>query len=94
MARVVWAESAINDLAEIGEFIAQDSPIFAEILTLAILEAGESLGASPHRGRVIPEINEPSSREIFYKSYRIMYDVVGDVVEITAIIHGARDFKP
>jgi toxin ParE1/3/4 len=62
--------------------------------TLAVLDAGESLRHSPLRGRIIPEINQPSSREILYKSYRIMYDVVGEVVEITAIIHGARDFKP
>lgn len=94
MASVKWAESAIADLAEIGDFIAQTSPIMAETVTLAILDAGHSLHESPLRGRIIPEINEAKSREIFYKSYRIMYYIDDAAIEITGIIHGARDFKP
>lgn len=93
MARVRWSDTALADVFAIGEYIAQNSPMMAEHVTLAILTAGDELQHFPKRGRVIPEINKESAREIFYKSYRIMYDISGDDIEITGVIHGARDFK-
>lgn len=67
--------------------------MMAEFVTLAILTAGDELQYFPKRGRVIPEINKESAREIFYNSYRIVYDIVGHDIAITGVIHGACDLE-
>ncbi len=41
-----------------------------------------------------PEINDPEIREILFGSYRIVYRVKGELVEILTIYHGARLLDP
>ncbi|HZS38334.1 MAG TPA: type II toxin-antitoxin system RelE/ParE family toxin [Polyangia bacterium] len=41
-------------------------------------------------GRVVPEINQEHIREVFVHSYRIIYRVMNDAVEILTVHHGAR----
>ena len=94
MAEVKWSDAAILDVFEIGEFISQGSPIMAGVFTNGILDAGDSLKNNPKRGRIIPEIGDEAAREIFYGSYRIMYNIADKGIEIVAVIHGARDFNP
>jgi plasmid stabilization system protein ParE len=45
------------------------------------------------RGRVVPELSQPDTREIFVFRYRLLYDVEPEVVRIVAFLHGARDFE-
>jgi len=47
----------------------------------------------PQIGRAVPEFDDPTRREILKFPYRIMYELVDGNVHITAVIHGARDFK-
>jgi len=44
------------------------------------------------RGRVVPEVEEDSVREIFLYSYRMIYEIVNSDVYILAIIHDAEIF--
>ena len=57
------------------------------------LAAGESLATLSERGRVVPELSQPDTREIFVFRYRLLYDVEPEVVRIVAFLHGARDFE-
>ena len=41
---------------------------------------------------MVPELDDPSVREVFVYSYRILYKVLEAEVEILAFLHGARDF--
>ena len=43
-------------------------------------------------GRIIPEIGNENTREIVYGSYRIMYEIRGEIVYITQIFHSSMDF--
>jgi hypothetical protein len=43
------------------------------------------------RGRVVPEFDDPNVRELFIKSYRMLYNTTKDRVYILGFIHGARD---
>jgi toxin ParE1/3/4 len=56
------------------------------------LEAADSLTTLSERGRVVPEIQDPTIRETFVDSYRLMYQVSETRITIVAFIHGARDF--
>jgi len=93
MAQVIWAPSALDDIATIAEYIARDSPEVASLFIRRLIEATDRLQEFPLSGRVIPEISEPDAREVIYGAYRIMYRVEGEEVWITGVVHGARDWR-
>jgi len=78
-------------LDDAAEYLAQDSRSAAEHLLLDALEAAASLDAFSERGRVVPELNQASVRELFVQRYRLLYEVMPDEVQILAFLHGARD---
>ncbi len=91
--RVDWTREAQRNLAEVLEFIAQDSHDGARQVLEQAVAAAKSLSTLSHRGRVVPEVNDRRIREIFVHRYRLIYRVESDVVSILAIIYGARDFE-
>ncbi len=93
MAKVIWAPSALADIAAIAGYIAEDSPETASLFVHRLVEATDRLEQFPLSGRVIPEINSPECREVIYGAYRIMYRVEGEEVWITGVVHGARDWR-
>lgn len=89
--RVVWSEPAWQDLEQIVEYIAEDSPEAAVRFLGRAREASRSLATLALRGRVVPELGEPDLREILLDRYRLLYEIHDEVVEVHAVIHGARD---
>lgn len=57
------------------------------------LAAAESLATLSERGRVVPELSQPDTREIFVFRYRLLYDIQPEIVRVVAFLHGARDFE-
>jgi toxin ParE1/3/4 len=86
-----WTESAVEDLNEVAKFIARDSPYYAASFVRDVRESAHSLNVFPERGRIVPEIDTSDIREIFIKSYRLIYKVTTLDVFILAFIHAARD---
>lgn len=94
MARQIkWTESAWTDLEEIAEYISRDSDYYAKAFIREIYEAAMSLSHMSERGRVVPEFNDTSIRELFVRNYRLIYKITNDVVFIVGFIHGARDLQ-
>ena len=89
---VDWAFSAQAALDEVITYISRDSPEAAARVLEQALETGASLATFAERGRIVPESNEPTIREVFVFRYRLMYEVRDDRVIIVAFLHGARDF--
>ena len=73
MAQVIWSPQALAELEAIGDFIAQGSPEYAQMLVDAAFEAVLRLERFPRSGRMVPEIGNPDIREILYRGYRVMY---------------------
>ena len=48
---VVWTESALEDLTEIGNIIARDSEVYADAFVNQVFDKGESLETHSERGR-------------------------------------------
>ncbi|MCG3180855.1 MAG: Toxin RelE4 [Phycisphaerae bacterium] len=92
MAEVIWSPAALEDVQAIADYISRDSPHHAALFVTRLVEAAEELADFPQVGRVIPEIGEPTAREIILRPYRIMYRIEGEKVLLTGIIHGARDW--
>jgi len=59
-----------------------------------VLAAVERLADFPNSGRLVPELKDPVIREILFGSYRIVYRVKGDLVELLTVYHGARLLDP
>jgi len=90
--QVIWAESARDALDEVIAYISQDSRQAAVRVLETALEAAARLATFPERGRVVPEMNDPTIREVFVHRYRLLYRVDDERVVIVAFLHGARDF--
>jgi toxin ParE1/3/4 len=90
---VIWSIPARNDLKQIYDYIAKDSKYYATNVAQQIISKAENLNKFPEIGRVVPEIGDENVRELIIYSYRIIYEVVPNDVQILAIIHGKRDFS-
>ena len=90
MAAVRWTQRARDDLRDIHDFIARDSPYAAEALVERLLTVTERLAAFPESGRVVPEFPALGYREIIVSSYRVLYRLADNTVWITAVVHGRR----
>jgi len=91
--RVIWTETAWGDLEQVVTHIARDSWHYAAAFAREARDASRSLSQFPNRGRAVPEFNDPAVREIFVRSYRLLYTVGKDAVYILGFIHGARDLR-
>lgn len=93
MRAVLWTGRARADLAGIRDFIAQDSPHYADVVVGRLLHAAERLAWFPESGREVPEFPASGTREIIHGSYRIVYRLVGaGEVHVLTVHHSARLF--
>lgn len=90
MARLIWAEEAVQSVESIAEFISLDSPTYAKRFVESILETVESLAEFPEMGRVVPEYAADFIREIIKGNDRIIYSFTNDEVRILTVYHSAR----
>ena len=93
MEKITWSEIALKDLANIHDFIARDSRSYAQKFVEKIFSEVSSLNKFPLSGRIVPEFNDISIREIIVGNYRIVYLVMGGVVTVIRINHSARLLK-
>jgi plasmid stabilization system protein ParE len=86
--RVVWADSALDDLDSIKAYIGQFNPIAAQRMAQGILTATENvIGLFPEAGRSIG--NGCYEFPIVWP-YALRYRIRGDDVIILRVRHGAR----
>jgi plasmid stabilization system protein ParE len=91
MAKVIWSQRSLDDINEVAEFIAKDSFQYASEQTSTFFEKASQLESYPYMGRVVPELNTSSIRQILCGSYRLIYEVVNEEeVYILTIHHQAR----
>lgn len=79
-------------LDEAVGYIAEDSVNAALRLLAEALATAGSLATLSERGRRVPEVDNPDTREVFVQRYRLIYEVQQTEVHILAFLHGARDF--
>ena len=72
---IAWAESALSDLEQIVRYIAADNPDVARQFGLTLVSRVEEIATFPRRGRVVPEKNEETLREIILTPYRVVYEL-------------------
>jgi toxin ParE1/3/4 len=90
--KVLWTEQAQVDLVNIRDYIARDSSGYAEVVVDRIFEGVDRLAEFPLSGRLVPEVQDERMREVILGSYRIVYRVRADVVEVLTVFHSSRPF--
>lgn len=88
---VHWTETAEAQLDAIYAYIVQDSKTFALRTVDQITRKSEQISQFPMSGRRVPEFDLDQIREIFYGSYRIIYHINPNQIDILAVIHGAMN---
>ncbi|MCE9555071.1 MAG: type II toxin-antitoxin system RelE/ParE family toxin [Planctomycetes bacterium] len=91
---IVWTSQAENDLRAVRAYIAADSPERAVVFVRRLKTAVEPLRKFPELGQVVPELEDPTIREIRVGYYRIIYRVRTSRVDVLTVHHGARLFPP
>jgi plasmid stabilization system protein ParE len=90
---VIWSIPAKEALKQIHDFIGKDSEFYSQKVVDDIILSTEQIEHFPKSGRIVPEILEENTREIFIYSYRIIYEINEANITILNIVHGSRDFK-
>lgn len=92
--KVIWSQESLKQLSEIELFIAKDSPDRAAKFINKLINRAEKIKDYPYKGRVVPEFSVVEMREVFEKSYRIVYKISKDQIEILTVYEGHQMLKP
>lgn len=90
MSRLRWSERASRDLEAIGDFIAADNPAAARAWVERLRERALAASKVPLGGRTVPEFGRDDIREVFLRTYRILYRVLRGEVLVLTILEGHR----
>jgi len=92
--RVLWTDAALDQLEAIRDYLSQTSPEYARRVVERLVNRSAQIAAFPRSGRVVPEYEIDEVRQVIERSYRLIYLVKEEQVEILAIIHTARKGLP
>jgi addiction module RelE/StbE family toxin len=92
--RVLWTDAALNQLEAIRDYLAQTSPDYARRVIERLVNRCEQIAAFPHSGRMVPEYEIDEVRQVIESSYRLIYLIKEEQVEILAVIHTSRKGLP
>lgn len=91
---VRWSERAINDLKDIGDYIALREPGAAADFITELMSKIEIATEQYGLGRIVPELGKENIREIIYANYRIVYRVLENEIHVLTVFEGHKLFKP
>ena len=87
--KIIWSPLAVERMEEISDYIAYDKPLAANKWINNIFNKVELLKNNPKMGRIVPELNIDTIRELIFGNYRLVYRF--DMKSI--IILTVRNFK-
>ena len=93
---IVWSDVAENDLRNIVEYIAEDSPHNASKLFNRIKQKASSLYTFPERGRIVPELRDQGIlqyRELVVSPWRILYRISEKRVLVLSVLDSRQNIE-
>jgi toxin ParE1/3/4 len=91
--RLRWTDRARRDLLSIGRYIAQNNPSAARQWVERLRQRARQAAARPLAGRVVPELQQHDVREVFLRTYRIVYRVRRGAVDVLTVFEGHHHFE-
>jgi toxin ParE1/3/4 len=93
MVKIEWTEFALEDLKEIHDYISLDSKIYADRYVDKLISRVDQLLTHSKSGRIVPEYNVETIRELIEGNYRIVYKNNLETISILRVHHSARLLK-
>ena len=89
MRKLVWLESAVDDLARLRKFIAKENPSAAKRAAQAIKESSKNMIEHPEIGKPVDDL--PLYRDFVIRfgtgGYILRYRIVSDDIYVVHIRH-------
>ncbi len=85
-----WTRRARQDLIDIARYIERDKPEAARRWVARLRQHARGAADLPQSGRRVPEIARNDVREVFVRSYRIVYLIEAETVWILTVFEGHR----
>jgi toxin ParE1/3/4 len=92
MPTVVVRPRALDDLAEIWAYIAENSPDRADAFVDLVNSKFQALSRRPGLGRRRPEL-APNIRSLTVGRYVMFYQLLFRGIEVVRVLHGSRDIE-
>ncbi len=89
---VRWSPVAKADLKEVYTYINRDSKYYAKKVASEIVTRSEALETYPRMGRMVEEFNNPNLRELIIYSYRLIYRISNNNIEVVALVHCRNNY--
>ena len=89
--KVHWTDTAQGHPEAIYAYIAQDSSEYAKGIVDRLTRRSQQIAQFPFSGRRVPEYDADPIREVIEGSFRIIYYIKSDQIDVLAVIHGAMD---
>jgi len=91
--KVIWSKESLRQLIEIENHISKDSPERAVKFINKSIERAEKAKDYPYKGRIVPEFLMNEIREVFEKTYRIIYRISEKQIEVLTVFEGLQLLK-
>jgi len=94
--KVLWSQSAKEDLKNIIAFIKKDNSFLAQDIYNQIKAECQNLYFMPERKRVVLELQNlgvVNYRELIYKKWRVIFKISGNNVNVVMVLDARRDIE-
>ncbi|WP_217596468.1 type II toxin-antitoxin system RelE/ParE family toxin [Cohnella sp. GbtcB17] len=90
MAELIWSPRSLKDLELIHEYLKEESIELAREFVNRLIQEAVKITEFPYAGRGVPELQTEAVRERIYSSYRIIYRIKGEQIELITFLHQSR----
>jgi addiction module RelE/StbE family toxin len=91
MVKVIWTEQAIDDLTNIAQYSSGYSSTYASAIVSKLFNKTTILKTMPRIGRMVPERNSETIRELIEGNYRIIYEISSeDRIDVLTVHHSSK----
>ncbi len=91
---VRWSPVAKADLKDIYTYISRDSKYYAKKVANEFTSRAIVLESYPRMGRTVEEYSDPDVRELLIYSYRLIYRISNNDIEVVTLIHSRMNYIP
>lgn len=91
--KAVLTQAALDDLLEIARHIGKDNIPAARRFTAALRSRAEAIGDKPRLYPLAEGFEAAGVRRRLHNGYLIFYRETGAGVEVTRLLHAARDWR-
>ncbi|NOX89808.1 MAG: type II toxin-antitoxin system RelE/ParE family toxin [Calditrichaeota bacterium] len=86
--KIIWSKESLRQLIEVENYVSKDNPERSAKFINKLIDCAEKVTDYPFKGRIVPEFSSDEIREVFEKTYRIVYGISEDQIEILTVFEG------